>query len=57
MTIEIIIQLEDLVDQLQHTRECESDQYYGRSCTCGIKLIRENVEKYRQKVWKENQRS
>lgn len=54
MSVEIIIQFEDIIDRLQHTRECESDQYYNKGCTCGINKIRESFDKYKGNVWREN---
>lgn len=55
MHLDILVQVEEAADQLQHTRECETTQLYnGNRCNCGIQDLRDALEKYRLKMWKEN---
>ena len=55
MTIEFIIQLEDAIDKLDHTRSClVNNLAQGRPCRCKLQMIRDAVAEYRKAVWEEH---
>jgi hypothetical protein len=55
MNIEPIANIEEALDQLQHTRKCETEYLYERKkCNCALQDIRDALLKYRHNVWEEN---
>jgi len=52
---ELIMQLEEIADRIQHTKDCERNNIYiGLKCKCGAKELLETISNYKTNVWKEN---
>ena len=55
MTLEPIIQLEENLDRLEHTRKCITEYLCNEmKCQCGLDNIRDFINKYRHNIWLEN---
>ena len=55
MTLEPIIQLEESLDRLEHTRKCITEYLCnGMKCQCGLDSIRDLINRYRHNIWLEN---
>lgn len=55
MRVEPIFQIEEALDQLEHTFKCRTEYLVdGKKCACGVEAIRDALSKYRTNVWQEN---
>ena len=54
MNAEPIIQLEEVLERLEHTRKCVTERlYYGEKCCCKLQMIIDATAEYKMNVWKE----